>query len=155
MNISRKGGAIADSATKILAKGPQSFIKTDASRFPAKERQAVRALIIDEEEKAAKKSRREPKVWGNDGDIDAILLATQIGAILICNDHPATAVARDSYQLATAFFATILAAEVNDGNMLADEAAEALLEIDDLGIHTGLRAISSMAITQMTVPPGF
>jgi hypothetical protein len=125
--------------------GRHAFYSVDQRSFSLADRQAVRAEIVAAERARAKD--REPKVGGHSGETHGILLADLKDAIFLSNDYAALDVARRR-GLRVATFADILAAEIRDGALLAEDAARTCSRLNELEIHPGTRNLTALGITQ-------
>lgn len=126
----RGAGALAQAAGRYSGTRG-GFVKNDETRWSKEERASIRALIEDAERRAAAQRRgrlTRPKLTGHDGEIEAILLAQRDGGVLLSNDRAARAAAQ-AVAVPSATFAMVLAAEVADGNLLADEASAICLAL--------------------------
>ncbi|OZF48312.1 hypothetical protein CH293_18565 [Rhodococcus sp. 14-2470-1b] len=156
-NISIKNDFLALAAKSVLSKGMRSLLLSQGSHaFSGVDRKAVRELIIAEELRSASAQCREAKTSGHDGEIDVILLASAgHDKIVFTNDNAALNVAKNEYKLSTAVFATLMAAEIADGNLLAEEAAEVLLGLQERNLYPGVHNITALNLVSLHVPDGF
>lgn len=148
------GGPLAVSAGRLARPLAATFIGTDRTRWSAEEREPIRQKILDAERRFAASRGRPPKLHGHDGEIEAILLARRERAIMMSNDRAAREVAR-SEGVAAATFAMVLAAEVRDGQLTAEDAAGICQRIEKDN-WPGIDSPSVATITTLTrfLPPG-
>ncbi|GIJ51668.1 hypothetical protein Val02_85540 [Virgisporangium aliadipatigenens] len=147
-------GHLRGSAEKILGRRAV-FINRIEDNSQLNARRAVRREIELAEERLAKSRGRDyrPKPYGHSGEIQGILAAHNAGGIFLSNDRAALFVAH-SRGIPIATYPTLLAAEIRDGALLAEDASQVCSSIVDIGWSCGVSDFSALRLTELIVPDG-
>lgn len=147
-----RSGPVGRAATLAVGR-KASFLQIDSTEWFEAERRSVRQSVLEVEQTRAGRSGRAAKTDGHGGEVDAILLAEKLGAIMLTNDLAARSVA-SKRGIATATFASVVAAEIADGDLDAAVGASMCSSLDPYVFYTGLKDPSAQTLAGLRVPSG-
>lgn len=149
-SIARRSDHLGAAAKKML--GKSSFVKVDHTSWAKVDRDGVRADLDVAIRARAARLGHSPKLSGNDGEIEAILLAQHHGAVLLCNERAGSLVARNR-NLTVASFAHLLRAEMAQGRLIATDVNGFLQQLGT-GIDVGLKNPTAVRVNSLPVIAG-